>query len=179
MKNGVLSTNFATINSVKIPSAPWHLGGEAVGLMASPFVFRLLVRYDSSPVGAYNEHALVKFKYEKGLLAPHVFQMSVDLEESKIGGRTIWGFPKTLEDLSWTKHNGSIEFRRGTQQFNFRSFGPKIPLGLSFFTLQKLKGKWVKVPGKLKGKCQVALRGKQLAMIVTDFSLVINPAQKV
>jgi hypothetical protein len=164
---------------MNIPPAPWHLSGEAICFMASPLSFRLLVNYHSSPVGPYHEHALVKFKYANGALAPHVYQMSVDLETSKIGGRTIWGFPKTLEKLLWKKNQERIEFRRGRQQFNISGFGPKIPMSLTFATLQQLDGKWVKVPGKINGNCQGALRGKQFAIIVTDFSLVIDPAQQV
>jgi len=160
---------------VNIPPAPWHLTGEAIGFIASPLSFRLLVNYHSSPVGPYLEHALVKLKYEKGVLAPHVFQMSVNLEASKIGGRTIWGFPKTLEELSWREESNRIEVIREGEQFNIRGFGPKLPVRLSFVTLQELNGEWLKVPGQISAKCQGAFRGKQFALIISEFSLVIDP----
>ncbi len=143
--------------------------------MASPLSFRLLVNYHSSPVGPYLEHALVKFKYANGALAPHVFQMSVNLEASKIGGRTIWGFPKTLEELSWGEKGNRIEVLREDEKFNIRGFGPKLPVRLSFVTLQELNGEWLKVSGQISAKCQGAFRGRQFAIIISDFSLVIAP----
>jgi len=150
-----------------IPDAPWILHGEAALLLASPFRARLLVNYRDSPVGPYLEHALC----EMTMCGPHVFQMSVDLEASLIGGREIWGFPKTLENLSWEKRGQNLEFRRETQRFRIRVAGPSFPLALAFFTVQNLNGTDVRVPGRIKARARIGFRGRQIAFFVEDFEM--------
>ncbi len=148
-----------------IPDAPWILRGEAVVFLASPLAARLLVNYRESPVGPYREHALARMTAR----GPHVFQMSVDAEASKIGGRLIWGFPKTLEDLSWEARGNRIRFRREKQRFEVRKIGPSVPIALSFWTVQTLDNRQVRVPGKIRARLRLARRGRQIAFSIEDF----------
>ncbi len=136
-------------------------------MLASPFHARLLVNYHHSPVGPYLEHALSSLTWR----GPHVFQMSVDLEASRIGGREIWGFPKTLEDLGWKRRGSHLEFRRESQIFRLRIVGPSFPLALAFWTVQNLRGQKVRVPGRIKAKARIGLRGRQIAVFIESFAM--------
>lgn len=156
-----------------IPNAPWKLRGEAVALLASPFVARLLVKYEQSPVGAYDEHALATLTAR----GPHVFQMSVNLEASRRGGREIWGFPKTLEFLNWKRSGQRIEFEREEQIFRVRAFGPQWNFALPFWTAQQKDGAWLRVPGHIKARAQLGFRGRQLALVLRSFEMRIEPPQ--
>ncbi|PQV64539.1 Acetoacetate decarboxylase (ADC) [Abditibacterium utsteinense] len=150
-----------------IPDAPWILHGEAALLLASPRHARLLVNYRDSPVGPYREHALGEMTRR----GPHIFQMSVDLEASKIGGREIWGFPKTMENLSWNRRGANLEFRREEQDFRLRVAGPSFPIALAFFTVQNLRGADVRVPGQIKARAKIAFRGRQIALFIESFEM--------
>ena len=153
-----------------IPSPPWHLRGDAVALLASPFSVRLLVNYAQSPVGPYLEHALATLT----LRGPHVFQMSVNLEASMRGGRAIWGFPKTLEPLEWTRAGDRFTFVRAGKPFRVRAWGPSFPLALPFWTAQCKNGTWVLVPGRIRARVRLAFRGAQLALWLGSFSMEIK-----
>lgn len=155
------------ISEPSIPDAPWILHGEAALLLASPFCARLLVNYRDSPVGPYREHALARLTSR----GPHVFQMSVDLKASMLGGRQIWGFPKTLETLSWEKRGDHLEFQRETLKFRLRAVGPSFPLALRFWTVQNLNGQSVRVPGQIRARARLAFRGRQIALVVEDFRM--------
>jgi len=156
-----------------IPGAPWTLRGQAVAFLASPPSVRLLVHYLESPVGAYDEHALATLTRR----GPHVFQMSVNLEDSMIGGRTIWGFPKTLESLAWSRSGNRVSFRRESREFRVRALGPMFPLVLPFWTAQQKDGVWNRVPGHIQGRARLAFRGPQLALWLDSFSMTIEPPQ--
>lgn len=177
-----LSLSEAEVASVKaasfdfeeaIPGAPWVLQGEAVAFLASPVSLRLLVRYSYSPVGPYLEHALATLSPR----GPHVFQMSVDLDASRRGGRAIWGFPKTLESLGWKSIGNRILFRRESQTFRVRALGPSFPLALPFWSAQQKENEWVRVPGKIKGRARLAFRGPQLALVLSAFEMTIEAPQ--
>ncbi|BCM92318.1 hypothetical protein IAD21_04197 [Abditibacteriota bacterium] len=162
-----------TPSPIAIPDAPWYLRGEAVAFLAAPLTVRLLVNYTHSPVGPYHEHALATLTRH----GPHVFQMSVDLEASRLGGRTIWGFPKTLESLSWTGNTEHIQFRRESQRFHVRAFGPIFPLALPFWTAQQKQNNWVRVPGHIRARARLAFRGPQLALALSGFEMEIEKPQ--
>lgn len=153
-----------------IPPAPWQLRGKAVAFLASPFSVRLLVHYDESPVGPYDEHALATLT----MRGPHVFQMSVNLENSMIGGRSIWGFPKTLESLEWEERGKRIVFRRESKRFRVRVFGPSFPVALPFWAAQQKEGVWLRVPGKMRGRARFGFRGSQLALVLVSFWMEIE-----
>lgn len=158
---------------VPIPSAPWVLHGEAAAFLSAPFQVRLLVNYRDSPVGPYLEHAGAKMT----IRGPHVFQMSVNLEASKRGGRAIWGFPKELETLRWEKSGSRVEFRRESQVFRLRAFGPRFPLALRFWTIQFRDETPVRVPGEISGTARWGFRGRQLALVLDEFEMKIEASQ--
>ena len=161
--------------SLSIPPAPWHLTGQAVAFLASPFTLRLLVNYASSPVGSYLEHALAVPTW----LGPRVIRMSVDSELSKIGGRAIWGYPKTLENLSWQRDGKHLVFRREKQTFRLRICGPSFPIAAPFWTVQTLNGENVRVPAHIKARVKLAFRGRQIAIFVEEFSMTFEPPQPI
>ena len=154
-----------------VAPAPWTLTGQAVAFLAAPATARLLVNYQTSPVGPYLEHALATLT----LRGPHVFQMSVTLEASKRGGREIWGFPKTLENLSWQQRGSRIVFQRENRTFRVRAFGPQFRFALPFWTVQQLNSRAVRVPGNIKARAQLAFRGQQLALFLPRFEMTIDP----
>lgn len=156
---------------INIPPAPWTLTGQALVLLASPLTARLLVNYQASPVGPYLEHALAR----PTLRGPHVFQMSVTLAASMRGGREIWGFPKTLENLSWQSDGARVAFTRENQTFRVRVWGPLFPLALPFWTVQNLNGADVRVPGCIKATAQLASVGRRLALFLPHFVMTIEP----
>jgi len=153
-----------------IPDAPWILRGQAVAFLASWRAVRLLVRYEESPVGFYLEHALSTLTRR----GPHVFQMSVNLEASRRGGREIWGFPKTLESLDWKTRGNRLVFRRENQTFHVRTLGPTFPLALPFWTAQQKGKEWVRVPGSVRAWARLGFRGRQLALVLTSFEMKID-----
>lgn len=159
--------------SLSIPPAPWHLTGQAVAFFAAPLTLRLLVNYASSPVGSYLEHALSVPTW----LGPRVVQMSVDLEASKIGGREIWGYPKTIENLSWKRDGKHLIFRREKQTFQLRICGPSFPIVAPFWTVQTLRGADVRVPARIQARARLAFRGRQIALFVEEFAMTFEPPQ--
>ena len=163
------------MNEHAIPPAPWHLTGQAVAFLAAPFTLRLLVNYASSPVGPYLEHALAV----PTSLGPRVVQMSVNSEASKIGGREIWGYPKTIENLSWQRDGNRLIFRRANQTFRLRICEPSFPIALPFWTIQTLNGENVRVPARLRARVKLALRGRQIALFVEDFAMTFEPPQPI
>ncbi len=164
------------MNDLKpIPPAPWHLTGQAVAFLAAPLTLRLLVNYASSPVGPYLEHALAVPTW----LGPRVVQMSVNSELSKIGGREIWGYPKTLEILSWQRDGNRLIFRREHQTFRLRICGPSFPIALPFWTIQTLNGENVRVPARIEARAKFAWRGRQIALFVEDFAMTFEPPQAI
>lgn len=156
-----------------VPDAPWRLRGEAVAFLAGPLAVRLLVHYTESPVGPYDEHALATLSRR----GPHVLQMSVNLEASMIGGRRIWGFPKTLENVSWRRKGARVRFQREGQEFRIRAFGPRFFLALPFWTAQQKEGEWVRVPGHIRAQARLAFRGPQLALALDEFEMNFQPVQ--
>lgn len=158
-----------------IPPAPWTLTGQAVAFLAGPLRARLLVNYASSPVGPYLEHALSV----PTLRGPRVVQMSVDLEASRVGGRKIWGYPKTLEILSWQREGDRLVFRREDQIFRLRIWGPSFPIAFPFWTVQTLDGADVRVPANIKARARLASRGRQIALFVEDFEMRFEPPQSI
>lgn len=139
-----------------VPSAPWKLKGQAAAWLEG-FGLRLWVRYSDSPVGAYDEWALVKLT----IRGPSVVEMWVDSENSRRGGRGNWGFPKELAQFK-------TDFRGP------RGFGISFPIRARFWTAQSLDGKTVKVPGEIVGRARLAFRGRQVAICLEEFSLKVE-----
>lgn len=143
-------------------------------MMASPSTVRLLVHYIQSPVGGYQEHALVRWS----LRGPHVFQMSVSSSESRFAGREIWGFPKTCEKLSWHRTRNRIEFHLPERILHIRVFGPRVSLKLPFWTAQERESKWVIVPGKIRAKIRFCRVGRRLGLALEQMELIIAPPRR-
>jgi hypothetical protein len=160
----------------EIPVAPWHLSGAALGLphlslSQRPFGVLGLIHYDSSPVGPYNEMALAVLTRR----GPSVVQMPVTSPASMIGGRRIWGFPKTLAELQWRRNGQRITFTAGKKQWRARAVGPRVSLRLRASSTQQLNGEWVRVPLDITGHLQLAFCGRRLAIWMESFDLVVHP----
>jgi hypothetical protein len=133
-----------------------------------------LVHYDHSPVGPYNELALAVLTSR----GPSVVQMPVTSPASMIGGRRIWGFPKSLAHLHWQRQGNRITFRTGKKQWRARAVGPRIPLRLRASSTQKLNGEWVRVPFEITGHVRLAWYGRRLAVLLEAFEMVVHPPLK-
>ena len=155
--------------------APWILTGQAVAFLAGPTTLRLLVNYASSPVGPYLEHALSVATWR----GPRVVQMSVNSEASKLGGRAIWGYPKSLEQLSWRRDGDRLVFRRESQTFRLRIRGASFPVAAPFWTIQTLNGADVRVPASIKARARLAWHGRQLAIFLEQFEMKFEPPQPI
>ncbi len=153
-----------TTPNSKLPQAPWRLTGNAA-LLLSNSGGAALVRYQTSPVGAYEEFARCVLT-KRG---PRVVEMLVTSEKARRGGIENWGFPKQLADLRWQQRAKRIEFRKGDAVYRLRAFGPRIPLCVRFFCVQTLNNQEVRVPFSLRGKARLAWRGRQIALLVEDF----------
>ena len=160
----------------QFPPAPWKLTGRAALLLASWRELRLLVAYESSPVGPYLEHAIVACSRR----GPSVTQMSVTSPLSIRGGIANWGYPKVLENLHHRTDGDYFWFSRDAghrrrQVFRLRCFGPSFPVALQFFSMQSLQDKTVQVPGRIRGRAKLAFQGRQLALVLQNFDLTIDP----
>jgi hypothetical protein len=165
--------------ATEIPDAPWHLSGAALGTAAhfvlTTTIRRLaLVHYDHSPGRTYNELALAVLTAR----GPSVVQMPVTSPASMIGGRRIWGFPKSLAHLHWQRQGNRITFRTGKKQWRARAVGPRIPLRLRASSTQKLNGEWVRVPFEITGHVRLAWYGRRLAVLLEAFEMVVHPPLK-
>lgn len=140
-----------------IVGAPWSLNGlgfmhlfwgrkridpfsgvEVAGLGAC-----MIVRYDESPVGPYNELLYIPGKQTiKGKRAFFISKIYVDSEDSMLSGQANWGIPKELADFSiintdknsWrinVSHQGTAFFSANVQ-----------PKGFSF----PVTTQWVPIP---------------------------------
>ena len=72
----------------------WTLRGSGVLLLRDWRSVAACVHYQSTPVGAYDEFAVIRMT----LRGPRVTEMLVTSENSKQAGRALWGFPKELAD---------------------------------------------------------------------------------
>ncbi len=165
--------------AAEIPPAPWHLTGTALGMLHISFSHRqcgvlALVHYDHSPVGPYNELALAVLTRR----GPSVVQMPVTSPASMIGGRRIWGFPKTLAELNWQRNGERITFTAGKRQWRARAVGPQIPLRLRASSTQQLNGEWVRVPLELKGCARLAFCGRRCVILLELFNMVVQAPLK-
>lgn len=133
-----------------------------------------LVHYDSSPVGAYDEFAVVALTW----CGPRVTEMLVTSDESRGAGRALWGFPKILADLEWRRDRNHITFRRGREYFRIHVLRFSVPLRAKFRTVQTLNETCVHVPFEIIGKLRLGFRRRQLALILEDFEMRVYPPQK-
>jgi hypothetical protein len=104
------------------------LSGRALTVMGG------LVRYASTPVGAYDE-ALGMVLSRTGIRPwSHVAFMAVDSEASLVGGRTNWAMPKTLASFTGGVGRGTTFAATGVDEVRWRVratptvVGPPLPL---------------------------------------------------
>ena len=157
---------------VSVSTPPWRLTGSAVALL-SPRGVVMLVHYDTSPVGSYDEWARAVL----ALRGPRIVEMLVTSEASMRGGRENWGFPKQLAKLQWMQRGPRIEFRTQNAIYRLRAGGPSVPLRLRSFCVQTLHGQDVRVPFFIEGKARLALRGRQIALLMEDFVFDVERPQ--
>ena len=165
-----------------IPLPPWQLTGSAIATLEKvrlnsgvlfPFALRALVHYDSSPVGAYDEFAIIALT-NRGL---SVVEMFVNSEDAMIGGRRGWGFPKQLAHLSWRQRGARIEFQLEEKIVRFLATRIWFRLSLRGFVIQQLNGENVRVPVKIRGHARIAFHGKQIALMMEGFEMQVLPPQ--
>ena len=174
----VCNLAFMTHDSSKIPPAPWILHGESIAFLHrdenGQIGVRAFVHYTDSPVGAYNEMAFAILT-SRGV---RVTQMPVTLEESMIGGRAIWGFPKTLEHIEYSmlRNRVCVRFRNTSIRARVSRFS--FPLKLRAWTIQTMDGANVRVPIAIRGRVFFAWRGRQLGACLRDFELTVWVPEK-
>ena len=179
------------------PAAP---GPLPVGIERLPGPGLLMAaRYANSPVGPYLELAMASPARVGARLGLCVTTMVVDSDDSVVGGRSNWGFPKELSPLRWTPRGDGWSLRcedRGVA-VTARPRGPAVPLAAPVLCLQRRAGEPVLVPGWLRGRFRSAhvdveadagagagdalqaLAGRHPGLAVTSLSLVISAARPV
>lgn len=128
-----------------------------------------LVHYDTSPVGAYDEFAVI----ELTLRGPSVTEIFVTSAASQKAGRALWGFPKTLENLSWKRNGKHVVFQSERETFRFRIAEFSFPIRAKSWTNQILNGQKLRVPVAISGRAKLAFRGKQWALFLEEFELQV------
>ena len=119
-------------DSVTTAPAPWTLDGQVAYLfiqaprsvqdgfnenvdpVRSPYSGGygglLLVRYNDSPVGPYDELLLVPGSYTfRGVNYYRITQIYVSSMDSVVNGRRNWAVPKKLARFHWTDDNTSVK----------------------------------------------------------------------
>lgn len=152
------------------PPPPWHLTGQAAVFLHSWREVQLLVSYDTSPVGPYEEYVIVTVTRR----GPSVTVMEVTSEASRRGGRANWGFPKVVAPLESDWRRGRWRFQRRGRNTHIRPIGPSIPFRLKAFTIQTLEDSLVRVPTRSAGKFRLAFRGRQIGLYLTTFHLTVD-----
>ena len=157
--------------------ALWVLRGSGVLLLsdARRALALALVPYEASPVGGSDEFAVIEFS----LRGPRVTEMPVNSPASRDAGRALWGFPKTLQKLSWNRKKRHIVFQGERETFRFRIARFSFPISAKAWTNQTLNGREVRVPCRVSGHARIAFRGKQWALFMEEFELQVFPANDI
>jgi hypothetical protein len=161
---------------------PWTLRGEAIVLPLLRFDNKKLlvgaqmwVRYDSSPVGAYDEYAVAKLARIGQNWGPHIFEMAVSSEHSMRCGRTNWGFPKVVRALKYLRHGLSVRFEDSGRARLFRLSRFSLPIAAVAWTVQVLEGQSVRVPMSIRGRARLCWSRKRVGVCVERFEFVVQP----
>ncbi|MDP9070902.1 MAG: acetoacetate decarboxylase family protein [Actinomycetota bacterium] len=192
-----------------VPPAPWDLQGECLvavvrrpaaaaglpaGLQPLPgWCVLVAARYARSPVGPYLELALCQPARAGGRAGLCVTTMVVDSPESRLGGRSNWGFPKELGKLSWTAEEGQRSLRWDDRGLEVRgpTSGLAVPVWAPVRALQRRDDGPVVVPGRLQGSARPGLvtvevpaddalapmGGTRAGAFVSGLRLVVEPAR--
>lgn len=157
-----------------VPPPPWDLRGAALLLLektGSGLRLLALVHYDHSPVGTYDERAVVALTRR----GPSVVEMQVNSPASLSGGRINWGYPKTLARLRWQRCGERVVFTAEQKRLCARACGPSFPIRLRAWSAQTMSGRWVRVPFRLRGRARIAFAGPRVALLVEPFELCVLP----
>jgi hypothetical protein len=163
----------STQNSQLSFPPPWRLSGS-MALLLSKRGAVMVVHYESSPVGPYDEWAV-------GVLTrrgPRIVEMLVTSEDSRRGGRENWGFPKELASLQWRQLGKHLEFQTVREIYRLRAWGPGFPLSAKGFCVQTLNGQEVRVPMQIQGRARLAWRGRQIALLIEEFVFNVEGPEK-
>jgi hypothetical protein len=156
-------------------TAPWVLAGESIvglarvgGARLGPMppgvrrvpgpVLVAAVRYGGSPVGPYLELAIGEPARLGVRLGWCITTMVVDSSESRVAGRTAWGFPKELGTLTWDRDGDERQLRwseRGVVVTGVPS-ALRLPVLVPVRALQRRDDGPVVVPGRLRGVARIA-----------------------
>ncbi len=120
--------------------------------------------------------------------------MAVSSNDSVVGGRSNWGFPKELSQLSWRtdEHGSSLVSEDLEVQARVRPRGPEVPLVAPLFCLQRRADGPVHVLGWLRGRFRPArvhvranasehlqfVDGHHQGLMVNKLRLVVNAADR-
>ena len=159
---------------------PWDLRGQAIVLPLLRLQSgRLLigaqawVRYDSSPVGPYDEYAVAVLRRVGAKSGPHVVEMAVTSPTSMRCGRANWGYPKTLRALKYLRRGLGVRFEdEGGREGRLRLFRLSrfsFPIAALAWTVQVLEGQSVRVPMSVRGRARLCWSRKRLGVCVEDF----------
>ena len=192
---------------VTAPAPPWLLRGECVAALVRPGLpdplptgierlpgpsLLVAARYDTSPVGPYLELAVASPARVGARPGLCVTIMAVDSEQSVLGGRSNWGFPKELASLSWAANGDerSLAWDDGGMAVTARPRGPAVPVLAPVVCLQPRSDQPVLVPGWLRGRARWAqvtvragadagdplwaLAGRHQGLLVTRLRLVVS-----
>ena len=161
-----------------IAAPPWTLRGDTFAfcdrVLDNRIGVRAFVHYAQSPVGAYNEMACAIWT-RRGV---SVVEMPVTLESSMIGGRENWGYPKTLEDIQWTREGNRVLVRFRGRDIRVRLSRFSFPLSVKSWTVQKLDGNWVRAPLEISGRAHFVWVGKRLGIFIEDFTMTVFAPEK-
>ena len=153
---------------------PWVLSGESViglarcrarlGAMPSGIrrvpgpVLVAAVRYAGSPVGPYHELAIGEPARLGIRLGWCITTMVVDSAESRVEGRTGWGFPKELGALTWDRDGDERELHWSERGIVVRGVPTRwrLPALVPVRALQHRDDGPVVVPGRLRGVARLA-----------------------
>ena len=157
-----------------VPPPPWNLRGAAMVLPQGIVRALALVHYEASPVGPYDELAVIALTRR----GPSVVEMQVTSEAAMNGGRRIWGYPKRLAPLRWQQRGQRVLFSAGKKCWRLRPWGPSLPLRIRSWTAQVLDGHLVRVPVRLRGRVRMGWNGRRIALLVESMEMTVLPAQK-
>lgn len=187
--------------------APWALVGECVvGVLAHrcdadlpPDLagipgFSLVVgaRYDQSPVGPYLELAVSQPARLGVRVGMCVTTMVVTTPDARRAGRSNWGMPKVLGDLSWERDGDCRILRWPDRDLVLRGtpVGPPIPTLVPFRSLQRRADGPVSAAASLRGMARLArievrvpagdplawIGGRHLGAVLSSARLVMGEA---
>jgi hypothetical protein len=174
-----------------VPDDPLPVAFER---LPGPFLL-ITARYTDSPVGPYMELAVARPARLGARFGLCVTTMAVSSSDSVVGGRSNWGFPKELSQLSWsTNEQGSSLLSEDLGvEASVRPRGPEVPLVAPLFCLQRRADGPVHVLGWLRGRFRPArvhvdakasdhlqfVDGHHQGIMVNKLRLVVNAARRI